>query len=35
LHPKTFIKKQLADALDENQKPAAKKINAKIDPDLL
>jgi sec-independent protein translocase protein TatB len=35
LNPKTFIKKQLADALDENQKPAAKKINAKIDPDLL
>lgn len=35
LHPKTFIKKQLADALDENQKPVAKKINAKIDPDLL
>ena len=35
LNPKTFIKKQLADALDENQKPATKKINAKIDPDLL
>ena len=35
LHPKTFIKKQLADALDENQKPVTKKINAKIDPDLL
>jgi len=35
LNPMTFIKKQLADALDENQKPAAKKITAKIDPDLL
>lgn len=35
LNPKTFIKKQLADALDDNQKPATKKINAKIDPDLL
>ena len=35
LNPKTFIEKQLADALDENQKPATKKINAKIDPDLL
>ena len=35
LNPKTFIKKQLADALDENQKPVAKKITAKIDPDLL
>ena len=35
LNPKTFIKKQLADALDENQKPRAKKITAKIDPDLL
>ena len=35
LNPKTFIKKQLADALDENQKPGAKKITAKIDPDLL
>lgn len=35
LHPKTFIKKQLADALDEGEKPVSKKINAKIDPDLL
>jgi sec-independent protein translocase protein TatB len=35
LNPKTFIKKQLADALDEGEKPATKKINAKIDPDLL
>ena len=35
LNPKTFIKKQLADALDENQKPGAKKITEKIDPDLL
>jgi sec-independent protein translocase protein TatB len=35
LNPKTFIKKQLADALDEKQKPGAKKITAKIDPDLL
>ena len=35
LNPKTFIKKQLADALDESEKPVTKKINAKIDPDLL
>ncbi len=35
LHPKTFIKKQLADALDESEKPTRKKINSKIDPDLL
>jgi sec-independent protein translocase protein TatB len=35
LHPKTFIKKQLADALEEVEKPVSKKINAKIDPDLL
>lgn len=33
LHPKTFLKKQLADALAE---PESKQVsNAKIDPDLL
>lgn len=33
LHPKTFLKKQLADALGQND--VAEKPVAKIDPDLL
>lgn len=35
LNPKTFLKKQLTDAIDESDKPVRKKIIAKIDPDLL
>jgi len=35
LHPKTFIKKQLANALDEDSSPNKPKFKAKIDPDLL
>lgn len=35
LHPKTFIKKQLANALDENGVPTKPKFKAQIDPDLL
>jgi sec-independent protein translocase protein TatB len=35
LHPKTFIKKQLATALDENDSPKKSKAKAQIDPDLL
>ncbi len=35
LNPKTFLKKQLTDALDAEDKPIRKKIFAKIDPDLL
>ncbi len=35
LNPKTFLKKQLTDALDAEDKPVRKKIFAKIDPDLL
>ena len=34
LHPKKFIKKQLANALDEEDE-AKPKFRAKIDPDLL
>ncbi|CAN2216638.1 TatA Sec-independent protein secretion pathway components [Candidatus Nanopelagicaceae bacterium] len=35
LHPKTFIKKQIANAMDEDSSPSKKKARAKIDPDLL
>lgn len=35
LHPKTFIKKQLASALDEDHPPKKLKAKAQIDPDLL
>jgi sec-independent protein translocase protein TatB len=35
LHPKTFIKKQLATALDEDHSPKKLKAKAQIDPDLL
>jgi sec-independent protein translocase protein TatB len=35
LRPKTFIKKQLANALDDENSPSNRKIKAQIDPDLL
>jgi sec-independent protein translocase protein TatB len=35
LHPKTFIKKQLATALDDDSSPKKSKAKAQIDPDLL
>lgn len=35
LRPKTFIKKQIANAMDEDSPSAKMKIQAKIDPDLL
>ncbi|CAB4780169.1 MAG: Sec-independent protein secretion pathway component [Actinobacteria bacterium] len=35
LHPKTFMKKQLGDLLDENPKPKSVRPAAKIDPDLI
>lgn len=35
LRPKTFIKKQIANAMDEDSPSAKLKIQAKIDPDLL
>lgn len=35
LRPKTFIKKQIANAMDEDSPSATMKIQAKIDPDLL
>lgn len=35
LNPKTFIKKQLASALDDNESPSGSKPVAKIDPDLM
>ena len=35
LHPKTFIKKQLATALDEDDSPKKLKTKVQIDPDLL
>ena len=35
LHPKTFIKKQLANALEEDSNPNNLKTKAQIDPDLL
>lgn len=35
LHPKTFIKKQLGELLDEGDAKPVKKLEAKIDPDLL
>ena len=35
LHHKTFIKKQLANALEEDSNPKKLKTKAQIDPDLL
>ncbi len=35
LHPKTFIKKQIANAMDEGDSSSKMKAHAKIDPDLL
>ncbi|MSO16338.1 MAG: Sec-independent protein translocase subunit TatB [Candidatus Planktophila sp.] len=35
LHPKTFIKKQLANVLEEDSNPKKLKTKAQIDPDLL
>jgi sec-independent protein translocase protein TatB len=35
LHPKTFIKKQLADLMEDKPMPAPKNLHAQIDPDLL
>ncbi len=35
LHYKTFIKKQLANALEEDSNPKKLKTKAQIDPDLL
>ena len=35
LHPKTFIKKQIANAMEESESSSKMKAHAKIDPDLL
>lgn len=35
LHPKTFIKKQLDEVLNESSVKPARKINPRIDPDIL
>lgn len=35
LHPKTFVKKQLGDLLDENPAPKAPRPTAKIDPEII
>ena len=35
LHPKTFVKKQLGDLLDETPATKPKRPTAKIDPDLI
>lgn len=35
LNPKAFIKKQLANAIDEDDLPVKPRFKAKIDPDLL
>lgn len=35
LNPKTFIKKQLANVLDEDNSPSRSAVKAQIDPDLL
>jgi sec-independent protein translocase protein TatB len=35
LHPKTFVKKQLGDLLDETPVAKPKRPTAKIDPDLI
>jgi len=35
LNPKTFIKKQLSNVLDDDLTPATSKRTSKIDPDLL
>lgn len=35
LHPKTFVKKQLADLMDEKPVANTKRPEARIDPDLI
>jgi len=35
LHPKTFVKKQLGELMDEKPAPKLQKPSAKIDPDLI
>ncbi|CAB4721175.1 unannotated protein [freshwater metagenome] len=35
LHPKTFVKKQLADLMDDNPVAKTKRPQARIDPDLI
>lgn len=35
LHPKTFVKKQLADLMDEKPVAKVKRPEARIDPDLI
>ena len=35
LHPKTFIKKQLADLMEDKPVTTSQKLQARIDPDLL
>jgi sec-independent protein translocase protein TatB len=35
LHPKTFVKKQLADLMDEKPVTKIKRPEARIDPDLI
>jgi len=35
LNPKTFIKKQLSNVLDDEESPSTSKLISKIDPDLL
>ena len=35
LHPKTFVKKQLADLMDEKPVAKTKRPEARIDPDLI
>ncbi|TRZ56458.1 MAG: Sec-independent protein secretion pathway component [Streptomycetaceae bacterium] len=35
LHPKTFIKKQLADLMEDKPVTTPKNLHAQIDPDLL
>lgn len=35
LHPKTFVKKQLADLMDEKPVTKTKRPEARIDPDLI
>ena len=35
LHPKTFVKKQLADLMEEKPVTTTKRLKAQIDPDLI
>ncbi|CAB4858256.1 MAG: Sec-independent protein secretion pathway component [Actinobacteria bacterium] len=35
LHPKTFVKKQLADLMEEKPVTKTKRLEARIDPDLI